>query len=110
MARILGVPSVELCVVETEPDAELLNRRLAALGLDPHELAGLEPALVRDMQRLCIKCSSRSQCLEDFARHASDRTWDGWREYCPNQAVLNMLATLQKCSRPEPKSPFPYVA
>jgi hypothetical protein len=109
LARLLGVPSVELRVVEPERNAELLNRRLVALGLDPHELAGLEPALMHDMQRLCTKCESRAQCLDDFARHASDPTWEGWREHCPNHAVLNMLATLQKCSRPEPKSPFPFV-
>jgi hypothetical protein len=110
LARLLGVPSVELRVVETERNAELLNRRMAALGLDPNEFAGLEPALMRDMQGLCTQCESRTQCLDDFARHASDPTWEGWRQYCPNQSVLNMLNILQKCGRPEPKSPFPFVA
>jgi len=100
IAQDLGMPASELrLLVSHGPDEpELLRRRLATLHLDPDELAGSEPAMLRDLQRLCTMCRSRGRCARDFAQHAADPAWQGWRDYCPNAATLNMLSTLKICA------------
>src|SRR5687768_8217189 len=42
--------------------SNLLERRMAALNLDPEELARSEPALYRGLQRLCTSCRSPMRC------------------------------------------------
>src|SRR5881394_3523196 len=42
------------------PDAaDLLSQRLAALELDERTVARTEPAVLRDMQRVCSMCSEK---------------------------------------------------
>jgi hypothetical protein len=75
---------------------------MAALHLDPEELAGSEPTLLRELQRLSTMCESRGQCARDldreFARDCADLASQDWRDYCLNAATLNMLSTLGSCS------------
>jgi hypothetical protein len=68
--------------------ADLLQRRMAALDLDPKEVAWLEPAVSRDLQRVCSMCKSHRQCAWDFARRAPLSAWKG---YCPNTGTLEAL-------------------
>jgi len=69
--------------------ADLLERRLTAIGLDAKELAATEPAQLRDMERLCTMCGAKSRCGRDLAAHPDDPVW---QEYCPNHETLAELA------------------
>jgi hypothetical protein len=90
MARDVGVDRAELCILAGKwPDsADLLVRRMDELQLDPTDAAQVEPAVVRDLQRVCSLCASKRRCGHDLARHPSDA---GWRDYCPNVGTLDAL-------------------
>jgi hypothetical protein len=75
--------------------AELLYRRMAILRLDPEDLAQAEPAVLRDLQRLCSMCDSRKRCVLDLAKGPVDANWE---DYCPNAMTLCALVAAQ----PEP--------
>jgi hypothetical protein len=57
--------------------ADLLPRRLAALGID----AEVGPWMLRDVQRLCTVCPHKKRCCHDLAARADDVAWKG---YCLN--------------------------
>jgi len=82
--------------------SNLLERRMAALNIDPAEMARSEPALFRNFQRLCTSCPTPMRCAQDlaqeFARDPSQPASSDWRDYCPNAAMLNMLSIVQSCS------------
>lgn len=70
--------------------AALLYRRLEQAGID---FKSVEPAVLRDMQRCCSLCESKSKCgheLEDKPKAAS------WPDYCPNRDTLEALGSV-KC-------------
>lgn len=70
--------------------AALLYRRLEEAGID---FKSIDPAVLRDMQRCCSLCDSKTQCaheLEDKPKAA------GWPEYCPNRQTIDALS-LMKC-------------
>ena len=69
--------------------ADLLDRRLDALGLSAKELAHTAPAELRDMERLCTMCVSKGCCGRDLAADSGDPVW---RQYCPNEPALMSLA------------------
>jgi hypothetical protein len=78
-------------------EASLLPRRLADLGLDPDEIARLEPALFRDLHWRCTLCDSKGACAVDLAGDAvvgPDRN-DAWHDYCPNAAALRLLGEIR---------------
>ena len=82
--------------------SNLLERRMAALNLDPEELARSEPALFRGLQRLCTSRRNPMRCARDlaqeFSRDPSEPASTDWRDYCPNGTTLNMLSALENCS------------
>jgi hypothetical protein len=84
--------------------SNLLERRMAALKLEPDEVARAEPELYRDFQRLCTSCRSPIQCAQDlareFGRDPTEPESSDWRAYCPNGARLNMLSILNRCHQP----------
>jgi len=69
--------------------ADLLDRRLEALGLAASGLAATAPAELRDMERLCTLCQSKGRCARDLAADPSDPVW---RQYCPNEQTMVALA------------------
>jgi len=91
-------------------DATLLARRMAALDLDPYELAITEAALVHHLQSRCLSCEAWRRCLQDLS---SDRVSSARRDhcmsYCPNASVLKMLVALQSQTKIAPASTFPYL-
>lgn len=101
IARDLGLSVSELrLLVRRGPDAaDLLLRRMRALRLDPDETSRAEPALFRDLQRLCAMCESRGRCARDLAGKSAAPGNEDWRDYCPNVATLNMLSTLKAYSQ-----------
>jgi hypothetical protein len=69
--------------------ADLLDRRLDAVGLSVKELANTVPAELRDMERLCTMCASKGRCARDLAADPQDPVW---RKYCPNEPAITALA------------------
>jgi len=70
--------------------ADLLQRQLCNLNLDP---ATIEPAVMRDLQRCCSKCDSKTLCkheIEDRPEQVS------WPKYCPNEQTIGMLVAEKK--------------
>src|SRR5215218_8429038 len=98
IARDLGVSAAELRQLASygPEKTELLRRRMQLLKLEPKDLAGSDPATLRDLQKHCTLCDSRRHCARDLAQEENGETPSGeWRDYCPNGATLNMLGTLQ---------------
>jgi hypothetical protein len=100
MARDVGVDSSDLCVLAGKwpNSADLLVRRMDQLEIDANDPAQIEPAVVRDLQRVCTLCASKRKCGHDLARHPSD---PAWREYCPNAETLDArIAERANCAGP----------
>jgi len=77
-------------------EANLLPRRLVELGLDPDEIARLEPALLRELHWHCTMCDRTGECSVDLAGDAvgwPERT-DAWHGYCRNAATLRLLSEI----------------
>jgi hypothetical protein len=73
------------------PDsADLLSQRLAALRLDEPAIARTEPAVLRDMERVCSNCSAKPHCGHDIDVNPASVEW---RTYCPNVETLDALET-----------------
>ena len=91
------------------PDsADLLSRRLAELQLDERAIASSEPAVLRDLQRVCGQCPEDRLCARDLKR---DQEAGQRRELSPNVATLDALRTEDRDRRwirrrkwPEPNS------
>lgn len=90
IAQDVGLDSAELrnLTAQGSDAAELLPRRMEALGLDPRETAQEEPAVMRDMQRLCSFCQSKGRCEHDLDVAARNPVWE---KYCPNVGTLKDL-------------------
>ena len=84
IAHDLGISAVDLYSLASRDKtaADLLNRRLASLQLDP---TSVDPAVMRDLQRCCSNCDNKILCaheLEDKPREAT------WPKYCPNEQTI----------------------
>ena len=91
MAKDIGVRPEELVRMMAEPNstALLLERRLAALSLDPEDIRRLSPLLLADLQRTCALCDEKRRCRQDLD---ADPAAPGWESYCPNSGTLRTLA------------------
>ncbi len=78
--------------------ANLLLERMAALDLDPAEVAQVGPQTFRDLQRVCSLCESKRRCAQDLAHDAAAPQW---QDYCPNAQTLMALDVLPWASRRE---------
>lgn len=90
MARDLGMSADELRQAAATGNADLLFARLAGVGID---VAKIDPTILRDLQRCCAACDSKTLCeheLEDRPVAAK------WPAYCPNEQTINALA-MMKC-------------
>jgi uncharacterized protein DUF6455 len=76
--------------------ANLLLERMAALDLDPAEVAQVGPETFRDLQRVCSLCESKRRCARDLSRDAAAPQW---QDYCPNAQTLMALNVLPWASR-----------
>jgi len=59
-------------------DGDLLRRRLTTLQLDPEQFSSVQLGALRDLQRVCTLCDSKSPCEHDLARDASSADWRGY--------------------------------
>jgi uncharacterized protein YjiS (DUF1127 family) len=74
--------------------ASLLYRRLEQAGID---LKALDSAVLRDMQRCCSFCDSKSRCEHDMdTRLDTQAKAAAWPDYCPNRMTVEALGAA-KC-------------
>lgn len=100
LARESGVSTAELkSLARLGPDAaDLLPRRLAALGLNSDVVMRAEPRTVQDLQRVCSLCECKKQCARDLAQGSTDPAWE---RYCPNVETLKALNAMSLAARGE---------
>jgi hypothetical protein len=84
----IGVGDLRVLAGKWPDSADLVERRLAALGLDAAQVAATEPAVMRDLQRVCSLCGNKRVCAHDLDRSPANAAW---REYCPNTGTLAAL-------------------
>jgi hypothetical protein len=90
MAGDLNISCEELVglVRRDNRSADLVERRLRALGFDPDAINADETAVMRDLQRCCSACSSKARCAGELDAGV---TRGAWRQYCPNAETLVAL-------------------
>jgi len=90
IAHEVGVGSSELREIAGlgSHAADLLPRRMEAVGLDAAEVARTDPATLHDLQRVCAMCASKGQCIHDLDHPASAGTLP---DYCLNRDTLREL-------------------
>jgi len=100
IARDVCMTPAELrAVAKRGPEAaDLLLERMAALDLDPVEVAQVGPQTFRDLQRACALCESKRRCARELAH---DSSAPQWQDYCPNAQTLMALDVLPWASRCE---------
>jgi hypothetical protein len=98
IARDVGIAPAELRTLAGKwPDrADLLSRRIAAIGLQTEQIEATEPQVMRDLQRVCAQCAGKPRCERDLNRDEHDRAWRG---YCPNVATLDALRSEERDRR-----------
>jgi len=68
--------------------ADELPKLLKALGINEDDLARTQPLVLRDMERVCALCQSKSQCDRDLAAGTSAEHYEG---YCLNAPTIHDL-------------------
>jgi hypothetical protein len=97
-AKDLGLPESDLRALAAKGPggAERLRKMLLALHVDPDALAKADPAVMRDLQRLCAACGNKRRCDHEFARGTAARNF---HEFCPNAYTLDALFEQEKQAR-----------
>jgi uncharacterized protein YjiS (DUF1127 family) len=90
IARDLSVSPAELdSFVRLGPHAsDELPKLLGALGIDEAKLSQTQPALQRDMVRVCAACHQKARCDRELEAGTAGLRF---REYCPNADTINEL-------------------
>ena len=90
VARELNVTPVdlEMLVRRGSKGANELPYMLMALGIDETALSRAEPALLRDMERVCSYCTHKRQCRQEVAAGTAATNYV---EYCENSDTIDML-------------------
>jgi hypothetical protein len=92
IAKDLGVSAIELreLVSKGPHAADLVQKMLVALNVDPKAIANSNPLVMRDLQRLCITCTDKKRCASELAKGTAA---EHFREFCPNALTLDALFT-----------------
>lgn len=90
IAKDLGVPVSDLrsLAAKGPGSADILQKMLLALSVDPQALAKADPVVMRDLQRLCILCSQKGRCQHEVAEGTAA---EHFHEFCPNAYTLDAL-------------------
>jgi transcriptional regulator with XRE-family HTH domain len=90
VARDLNVTPADLgrLVRQGSQSANELPYILTALGIDETALRRAEPALLRDMERVCSFCTHKRQCHQELAAGTAATNYV---EYCENADAIDTL-------------------
>ena len=90
IAKDLGVSVNDLRGLATKGPgaADVLQKMLLALSVDPRALAEADPAVMRDLQRICVFCNQKDRCQHELANGTAV---EHFREFCPNAYTLDAL-------------------
>jgi hypothetical protein len=90
VARELNVTLADLerLVRQGSQSANELRYTLTALGIDEAALWRAEPALLRDMERVCSFCTHKRQCHQELAAGTAATNYV---EYCENANTIDIL-------------------
>lgn len=90
IAREFGVTRADLdMLVRQGPrGADELPKILAALGIDEAAIRRAEPAMLRDMERVCSVCKHKRQCHQELAAGTAPANYE---EYCGNADTFDTL-------------------
>ena len=90
VARELNVTpaDLEMLVRQVSQGANELSYTLTALGIDETALWRAEPALLRDMERVCSFCTHKRRCHQELAAGTAATNYV---EYCENSDTVDTL-------------------
>ena len=90
IAKDLKIPTSELRVLAAKgPGAAAgLYQMLRALKVDEAALTQKEPAVMRDLQRLCATCGNKQQCAHELDVGTAAKNFHA---FCPNAYTLETL-------------------
>jgi hypothetical protein len=90
VARELNVTpaDLEMLVRQGSQGANELSYTLTALGIDETALWRAEPALLRDMERVCSFCTHKRRCHQELAAGTAATNYV---EYCENSDTVDTL-------------------
>jgi uncharacterized protein YjiS (DUF1127 family) len=90
LARDLNVTpaDLEMLVRQGSQGGNELSYTLTALGIDEAALWRAEPALLRDMERVCSLCTHRRRCHEELTAGTAATNYV---EYCENADTIDTL-------------------
>jgi len=90
IARDLRMTPADLdrFVCQGPHSADELPKLLKVLGIDEAALVRSEPAVLRDMERVCVSCGQKAQCRNDLEIGVSARDYE---DYCLNAPTMNAL-------------------
>ena len=90
VARELNVAptDLEMLVRKGSQGANELSDTLTALGIDETALLRAEPALLRDMERVCSFCTHKRRCHQELAAGSAATNYV---EYCENADTMDAL-------------------
>lgn len=90
IAKDLGVPAGELrrLAAKGPGAADLVEKMLIALRVDPQALAQAQPGVMRDLQRLCVVCGQKDRCTHELKDGTAA---EHFRQFCPNAFTLDAL-------------------
>lgn len=74
---------------EGDESDNLLDCRIAILGLDFEAIKQSDTEAVVKIIRECARCGSRADCVVDLKRDPNNPVWE---TYCPNAETLIALA------------------
>jgi hypothetical protein len=90
VAHDLGVGAAELdYLVREAHDPVELPRMMAAIGIDEAALHRAQPALARDLERVCSLCEITTLCRHELA---SGTAGVSYPYFCPNAEELKALS------------------
>jgi hypothetical protein len=77
------------CLDRKRATPELLECRMAMLGLDLSAIDVGDPATLDEIRRRCAACAYRQACAVDLKRDPNSPVWEN---YCPNSSAFIALA------------------
>jgi hypothetical protein len=90
VAHDLGVGAPELeYLVRVAHDPIELPRMMAAIGIDEEALKRAQPALRRELERVCSLCESTTLCRHELADGTAGVSYP---YFCPNAEELKALS------------------